>query len=64
LKKHKIFYIKIYNFCSSLKYTHDTRAYIAKQHKDAAANLTPIHGTIIQLGRRVEDVGQKLCMDN
>jgi hypothetical protein len=29
------------------------RAYIAKQCKDATADLTPTHGTIMQLGRRV-----------
>jgi hypothetical protein len=40
------------------------RAYIAKQHTDATADLTPTHGTVMQLGRRVEDAGHKLYMDN
>jgi hypothetical protein len=40
------------------------KAYIVKQHKDATADLTPTHGTIMQLGRRMEDVGHKLHMDN
>jgi hypothetical protein len=40
------------------------RAYKAKQCKDATADLIPIHGTIMHLGRRVEDVDHKLCMDN
>jgi hypothetical protein len=34
-------------------------AYTAKQCKNATADLTPTtHGTIMQLGRCVEDVGQ------
>jgi hypothetical protein len=45
-------------------YTYDMRAYIAKQHKDASADLPPTHCTIMQLGKRVEDVGHKLYMDN
>jgi hypothetical protein len=52
-KKHKISNIKIYNLCSSLKYTYDMRAYIAKWHKDATADLAHLYGTILQLGRRV-----------
>jgi hypothetical protein len=40
------------------------RAYIGKQHKDATTDLTPTHGTIMQLGRRLEDADHKLYMDN
>jgi hypothetical protein len=40
------------------------RAYTAKKHKDATTDLTPTHGAIMQLGKRVEDVGHNLCMDN
>jgi hypothetical protein len=40
------------------------RAYIGKQHKVANDDLTPAHGTVMQLGRRLEDVGHKLCRDN
>jgi hypothetical protein len=64
LKKHKIFDIKICNLCYSLRYTYDMMAYIAKKHKDATAALTPMYGAVMQLGRRVEDVGHKLYMDN
>jgi hypothetical protein len=64
LKKHNIFDIKIYYLCSSLKYTYNIGAYIAKQCKDTTAELTLIHGTIMQLGRRVEDVGHKLYVDH
>jgi hypothetical protein len=39
--------------------------YIAKQHKNAIADLTPTtYGTIMQFGRSVEDVGHKPYMDN
>jgi hypothetical protein len=61
-KKQKIFGIKIYNLCYALRYKYDMRAYRGKQHKDATADVTP--GTIMQLGRRMEYVGHKLCMDN
>jgi hypothetical protein len=40
------------------------RAYIGKQHKNATADVTPTHGTVMQLGRRVKDVGHKLCIYN
>jgi hypothetical protein len=43
-----------------LKYSYNIRAYTAKQYNEATADLTPICGTIMQLGRRVEDVGHKL----
>jgi hypothetical protein len=38
------------------RYTCDVRAYAAEQCKNATADLTPTtHGTIIRLGRSVED---------
>jgi hypothetical protein len=40
------------------------RAYTAKKHKDATTDLTPTHGAIMQLGRRVQDVAHKQHMDN
>jgi hypothetical protein len=41
------------------------RAYIAKLHKDATVDLMyTTHGTIMQLGRIVEDVGHELYMNN
>jgi hypothetical protein len=56
--------IKIYNFHSSLRYTYDMRTYIAEQCKNATAGQTPTtHGTIMQLGRSVEDVGHELYLD-
>jgi hypothetical protein len=39
-------------------------SYIVKQHKDVTADLTPTHGTIMELGRRVEDAGYKLYIAN
>jgi hypothetical protein len=47
-----------------LSYTYYVRAYKAKKHKHATDDLTPTHGAILQLGRRVEDVGHRLYMDN
>jgi hypothetical protein len=61
--KHKIFGIKN-NLCYSLRYVYAMRTYIAKQRKDATADLTPAYGNVMQLGRRVEDVGHKLYVDN
>jgi hypothetical protein len=43
---------------------HDIRAYLGKQHQDATADVTPTHGTVLQLVRKVEDVGHKLYVDN
>jgi hypothetical protein len=64
VKETQKFKIKIYNLCYSLRYTYDMRAYTVKKHFNATTDLTPTHGAIMQLGRRVEDVGHKLYMDN
>jgi hypothetical protein len=43
---------------------YDMKAYLGKQSQDVSANVTLAHGTVLQLARRVEDVGHKLYMDN
>jgi hypothetical protein len=57
--------IKVYNLHKSLRYTYDMWAYIAKQYKNATVDLQPTtHGSIMQLGRSVEDVSHEPYMDN
>lgn len=63
-KKHKRFGIKIYKLNDSLGYTYDMSVYLGKQKKLATKNVSSIHGTVLQLVRRVEGVGHKLYMDN
>jgi hypothetical protein len=38
--------------------------YLGKQILNAASNITPTHGRVLQLTREVEGVGHKLFMDN
>lgn len=63
-KKHKRFGVKIYKLNDSLGYTYDMNVYLGKQKELATDNVSAIHGTVLQLIRRVEGVGHKLFMDN
>jgi hypothetical protein len=64
-QKHKVFDKKIYNPFKSLRHTYGMRAYIAKQCKNNTAGQTSTtHGTIMQLGKSMEDVGHETYMDN
>ena len=48
-KKHKRFGIKIYKLCESQGYTYDMSVYLGKQWQHATAQITAIHGTVLQL---------------
>ncbi|PNF36309.1 hypothetical protein B7P43_G00540 [Cryptotermes secundus] len=63
-KKHKRFGIKIYKLCDSLGYTYDMTVYLGKQRQLATEEITPTHGIVLQLIRRVEGSGHKLYMDS
>jgi len=63
-KKHKRFGIKIYKLCDSLGYTYDMSVYLGEQRQNATAQITATHGTVLQVIRRVEELGHKIFMDN
>jgi len=63
-KKHKRFGIKIYKLCDSLGYTYDMSMYLGKQRQHATAQITAMHGTVLQVIQRVEGLGHKIVMDN
>ena len=63
-KKHTRFGIKIYKLCDPLGYTYDMSVYLGKQRQHATAQITAMHGTVLQLIRRVEGLGHKNFTDN
>jgi hypothetical protein len=63
-KKHKRYGIKIYKLCDSLGYTYDVSVYLGKQRQHATTQITPTHGRVLQVIRRVEGLGHKIFMDN
>jgi hypothetical protein len=63
-KKHKRFCIRIYKLCYSVSYTYDMSVYLGKQRQHAAAQITAMHGMVLQVIRRVEGVGHKIFMGN
>jgi len=63
-KKHKRFGMKIYKLCNSLGYTYDMGVYLSKQQQHATAQITAMHGMVLQVIRRVERLGHKILMDN
>jgi len=63
-KKYKRFGIKIDKLCDSLGYTYDMSMYLGKQRQHATAQITAMHGTMLQVIRRVEGLGHKIFMDN
>jgi len=38
--------------------------YLGKQKQHATAQITAMHGTVLQVIRRVEELGHKIFMDN
>jgi hypothetical protein len=63
-KKHKRFRIRIYKLCDFVSYTYDPSVYIRKQRQRATAHITAMHGTVLQVIRRVEGLGHKTFMEN
>ena len=49
LKKYKRFGIKIYKLCDSLGYTYDMSMYLGKQQQHATAQITAMHGMVLQV---------------
>jgi hypothetical protein len=58
-KKHKRFGVKIHKLCDSLGYTYDVSVYLGKQRQHATVQITATYGTVLQVIRRVEGLGQK-----
>ena len=42
----------------------DMSMYLGKQRQHATTQITAMHGTVLQLIRRVEGLGHKIFMDN
>jgi outer membrane protein assembly factor BamA len=63
-EKHKRFGIKLYKLCDRFGYTFDMSVYLGKQKNNADTDITPTHGTMLELVRKVEGVGHKIFMDN
>ena len=59
-RKHRRFGIKIYKLCDSLGYTYDMSVYLGKQRQHTTAQITAMHGTVLQVIRRVEGLGHKI----
>jgi hypothetical protein len=60
----KIFEIKLCKICNSKGHTYDMIVYFGKQRVNAAKNVTPTHGIVLQLTREVEGFRHKLFVDN
>jgi hypothetical protein len=63
-KKHKRFGTKIYKLCDSLGYTYDMSMYLGNQRQHATAQITAMHGMVLQVLQRDEGLGYKIFMDN
>ena len=63
-KKRKRFGIKIYKLCDEAGFMCAMRVYLGKDSQSATDDMTATHTTVRHLTRRVEDLGQKLFMDN
>jgi len=55
--KNKEFGINLYQLCDGKGYMYDIAVYLGKQLLNAASNITPCHGTVLQLTREVEGDG-------
>jgi hypothetical protein len=62
--KHKQFGIKLYKLCDKFGYTFDMSVYLGKQKNNADTDITPTHGTVLELVRKVEGAGHKIFTDN
>jgi hypothetical protein len=63
-KKHKRFGIKLYKLFDRFGYTFDTSVYLVKQKNNAATDIMPTHGAMLELVCKVEGVGHIIFMDN
>jgi hypothetical protein len=63
-KKRKRYGIMLYKLCDSKGCTYDMIAYLGNQHVNAAENVTPEHGTVVKLIRKMEVIGHRLFLDN
>jgi hypothetical protein len=64
-KKHKGFGIKLYKLCDRLGYIFDMNIYLGKQKNNAVGtDITPTHGTVLELVCKVEGVCHKIYMGN
>ena len=63
-KKHKRFGIKLYKLCDKFGYTFDMSVYLGKQRNNADTDITPTHGTVLELVHKIQGKGHKLFMDN
>jgi hypothetical protein len=63
-KKHKGFGTKIYKPCDDNGYMYNMTTYLGEQLLNTACNITPSHGTVLQLTRKMQHVGHILFMDN
>jgi len=55
--------MKIYKPCDDNGYMYNI-TYLGEQLLNAAFNITPTHGTVLQLTRKMQCVGHILFMDN
>ena len=62
-KKHKRFGMKLYKLRDGNGYMYNMTTYL-EQLLNAAFNITPTHGTVLQLARKMQGFGQMLFMDN
>jgi hypothetical protein len=63
-KKDKGFGIKIYKLCDALDDTYDMSVCLGMQRLLATQEMSATHGTVLELVRRVEELGHKLYMDS
>ncbi|PSN52550.1 PiggyBac transposable element-derived protein 4 [Blattella germanica] len=63
-KKHKRFGIKLYKLCDKFGYTFNMNIYLGKQRNNADTDITPTHGTVLELIHKIEGKGHKIFMDN
>jgi len=63
-KETKRFCIKIYKLCNSLGYTYDMSVYLGKQRQHAAAQITAMHRTVLQVIWSVQGLGHKIFKNN
>lgn len=62
-KKHKRFGMKLYKLCDGNGYMYNMTTYLGEQLLNAAFNIMPTHGTVLQLKRKMQGDGHILFMD-
>ena len=63
-KKHKRFGIKTYKLYDSKGYTYNMNVCLGKDRQYASPCITATHATVTGLNAKLENLGQKLHMDN